>query len=72
MTIKHIFVVGVGTMGNGIAQTAPVSGYNITMMRLVEVVRGLQTSDETTETTVAVSEKRGKIITTTNSSRKVS
>lgn len=32
MTIKHMFVVGAGTMGNGIAQTAAVSGYQVTMM----------------------------------------
>jgi 3-hydroxybutyryl-CoA dehydrogenase len=31
MEIKNIVVVGAGTMGNGIAQTAAVSGYNITM-----------------------------------------
>jgi len=32
MTIKSIFVIGAGTMGNGIAQTAAVSGYQVTMM----------------------------------------
>ena len=32
MTIKHIFVIGAGTMGNGIAQTAAVSGFEVTMM----------------------------------------
>jgi 3-hydroxybutyryl-CoA dehydrogenase len=32
MDIKKIFVVGAGTMGNGIAQTAAVSGYSVTMM----------------------------------------
>ena len=31
MDIQHIFVVGAGTMGNGIAQTAAVSGYRVTM-----------------------------------------
>ncbi|MDF1501106.1 MAG: 3-hydroxybutyryl-CoA dehydrogenase [Anaerolineales bacterium] len=31
MEIKNIVVVGAGTMGNGIAQTAAVSGYNVTM-----------------------------------------
>jgi 3-hydroxybutyryl-CoA dehydrogenase len=30
MTIKHIFVVGAGTMGNGIAQVAATSGYQVT------------------------------------------
>lgn len=32
MEIKKIFVVGAGTMGNGIAQTAAVSGFQVTMM----------------------------------------
>ena len=32
MSIKQIFVIGAGTMGNGIAQTAAVSGYEVTMM----------------------------------------
>ena len=32
MTIKHIFVVGAGTMGNGIAQVAATSGYGVTCM----------------------------------------
>ncbi|NUM44708.1 MAG: 3-hydroxybutyryl-CoA dehydrogenase [Anaerolineales bacterium] len=32
MTLQNIFVVGAGTMGNGIAQTAAVSGFTVTMM----------------------------------------
>ena len=32
MTINHIFVIGAGTMGNGIAQTAAVSGFSVTCM----------------------------------------
>ncbi|MGB8982063.1 MAG: 3-hydroxybutyryl-CoA dehydrogenase [Anaerolineales bacterium] len=32
MTIKHIFVIGAGTMGNGIAQAAATSGYQVTCM----------------------------------------
>jgi 3-hydroxybutyryl-CoA dehydrogenase len=32
MTIQHIFVVGAGTMGNGIAQVAAASGYQVTCM----------------------------------------
>ena len=32
MDIKHIFIVGAGTMGNGIAQTAAVSGFTVTCM----------------------------------------
>ncbi|MEX2144617.1 MAG: 3-hydroxybutyryl-CoA dehydrogenase [Anaerolineales bacterium] len=36
MAIKQLFVVGAGTMGNGIAQTAAVSGYQVTMMDITE------------------------------------
>jgi 3-hydroxybutyryl-CoA dehydrogenase len=32
MEIEHIFVVGAGTMGNGIAQIAAVAGFQVTMM----------------------------------------
>lgn len=32
MDIKHIFIVGAGTMGNGIAQVAAASGYTVTCM----------------------------------------
>jgi 3-hydroxybutyryl-CoA dehydrogenase len=32
MAIKHVFVIGAGTMGNGIAQTAAVSGFDVTCM----------------------------------------
>ena len=32
MTIKRIFVIGAGTMGNGIAQVAATSGYDVTCM----------------------------------------
>jgi 3-hydroxybutyryl-CoA dehydrogenase len=32
MTIKHIFVIGSGTMGSGIAQTAATSGFEVTCM----------------------------------------
>jgi 3-hydroxybutyryl-CoA dehydrogenase len=35
MDIKRIFVVGAGTMGNGIAQVAATSGYTVTMMDVV-------------------------------------
>jgi len=35
MDIKHIFVVGAGTMGNGIAQVAATSGYRVTLMDVV-------------------------------------
>lgn len=32
MTIQHIFIIGAGTMGNGIAQVAATSGYQVTCM----------------------------------------
>jgi 3-hydroxybutyryl-CoA dehydrogenase len=32
MTINHIFIIGAGTMGNGIAQVAATSGYQVTCM----------------------------------------
>jgi 3-hydroxybutyryl-CoA dehydrogenase len=35
MDIRHIFIVGAGTMGSGIAQTAAVSGYQVTMMDVI-------------------------------------
>lgn len=35
MEIQSIFVVGAGTMGNGIAQVAATSGYAVTMMDVV-------------------------------------
>jgi 3-hydroxybutyryl-CoA dehydrogenase len=35
MTIKHIFVIGAGTMGSGIAQVAATTGYTVTCMDVV-------------------------------------
>jgi 3-hydroxybutyryl-CoA dehydrogenase len=35
MAIESIFVVGAGTMGSGIAQTAAVSGYRVTLMDVI-------------------------------------
>lgn len=35
MAISKIFVIGAGTMGNGIAQTAAVSGFDVIMMDVV-------------------------------------
>lgn len=51
MAIKHIFVIGAGTMGNGIAQTAAVSGYQVTMMDVAEdfVKRGQATIAKSVE-----------------------
>ena len=37
MTIKHIFVIGAGTMGNGIAQVAATSGYDVTCMDVMPI-----------------------------------
>jgi 3-hydroxybutyryl-CoA dehydrogenase len=36
MEIKNIFVIGAGTMGNGIAQTAAIAGYEVTLMDVFE------------------------------------
>lgn len=36
MNIQHIVVVGAGAMGNGIAQTAAVSGYRVTMTDIAQ------------------------------------
>ena len=38
MSIKHIFIVGAGTMGNGIAQVAATSGYRVTCMDVMPAV----------------------------------
>lgn len=35
MEVKRIFVVGSGTMGNGIAQVAATSGYQVTLMDVI-------------------------------------
>ncbi len=35
MPIEKLFVVGAGTMGSGIAQTAAVSGYRVTLMDVI-------------------------------------
>jgi 3-hydroxybutyryl-CoA dehydrogenase len=35
MEIKHICIVGAGTMGNGIAQVAATSGYQVTLMDVI-------------------------------------
>ena len=32
MNIEHVFIIGAGTMGNGIAQVAATSGYRVTCM----------------------------------------
>jgi 3-hydroxybutyryl-CoA dehydrogenase len=50
MTIKNIFIVGAGTMGNGIAQTGAVSGYAVTMMDVDE--KALERAQKTIEKSV--------------------
>ncbi len=49
-TVRKIFVVGAGTMGNGIAQTAAVSGFEVTMMDVVpeQLERAKATIDKST------------------------
>ncbi|MCW5873907.1 MAG: 3-hydroxybutyryl-CoA dehydrogenase [Anaerolineales bacterium] len=51
MAIKKVFIIGAGTMGNGIAQTAAVSGYKVTMMDVAEefVQRGVSTIAKSVE-----------------------
>ena len=48
MEIKKIFVVGAGTMGNGISQTAAVAGYQVTMMDVdpAALERAMQTIEK--------------------------
>jgi len=51
MTLKHIGVVGAGTMGNGIAQAFAVKGYGVTMTDVADaaLARGLATIDGSLE-----------------------
>ncbi len=48
--IRHIFVVGAGTMGSGIAQVAATSGYQVTLMDVDpdQLTRALQVIDKST------------------------
>ena len=34
--MKHIVVIGAGTMGNGIAHTAAASGFGVTLIDIAE------------------------------------
>jgi len=47
MTVKHVGIVGAGTMGNGIAQAFAVAGVPVTMTDIgeVQLQRGLKTVD---------------------------
>ncbi len=51
MTVERIVVIGAGTMGNGIAQTAAVSGYQVTMTDVDEAAleRGKAAIDKSVE-----------------------
>ena len=59
MTIKQIFVIGAGTMGNGIAQTAAVSGYQVTMMDVDPAA--LERAKKTIDKSTAKFLEKGKI-----------
>lgn len=59
MAIKSIFVVGAGTMGSGIAQTAAVSGYQVTMMDVKDEF--VQRGKSTIEKSVGRLLEKGKI-----------
>jgi 3-hydroxybutyryl-CoA dehydrogenase len=52
MTIERVFVVGAGTMGTGIAQTAAVSGYQVAMMDIApaQLKQGLEAIARSVET----------------------
>lgn len=51
MEIKHIFIIGSGTMGNGIAQTAATCGYQVTLMDILpeQLERARVTISKSTE-----------------------
>ena len=51
MTVKHIGVIGAGTMGNGIAQVCAVGGLQVTMVDINDaaVQRGLKTIGDSLE-----------------------
>ncbi|MFC1936553.1 3-hydroxybutyryl-CoA dehydrogenase [Chloroflexota bacterium] len=59
MAIKKMFVVGAGTMGNGIAQTAAIAGYEVTMMDVDPAA--LERAQATIEKSVAKLHEKEKI-----------
>src|SRR5436305_1333188 len=61
MSIERVGVIGAGTMGNGVAHIFARAGYPVTVMKLVEVIRGLATTQETLETVRDLALKLGKI-----------
>jgi 3-hydroxybutyryl-CoA dehydrogenase len=48
MAIKNVFVIGAGTMGNGIAQVSAQAGYNVTMSDIKDefLARGMATIEK--------------------------
>ncbi len=59
MEIKKIFVIGAGTMGNGIAQVAAVSGYEVTCMDIS--AEQLERAKATIAKSVAKLHSKGKL-----------
>jgi 3-hydroxybutyryl-CoA dehydrogenase len=59
MDIKHIFVMGAGTMGNGIAQVAATSGYSVSCMDVVPAA--LEKAKATIEKSTAKLLEKGTI-----------
>ncbi|HEY70867.1 MAG TPA: 3-hydroxybutyryl-CoA dehydrogenase [Anaerolineae bacterium] len=59
MDIKKIVVIGAGAMGNGIAQTAAVSGYQVTMTDVIE--EALERGTATIAKSVAKLAEKGRI-----------
>jgi 3-hydroxybutyryl-CoA dehydrogenase len=55
MSIQNIFVVGAGTMGNGIAQVAATSGYAVTIMDIMpgQLERAKATIEKSTDKLVS-------------------
>ncbi len=59
MEIKHIAVVGAGTMGNGIAQVCATSGYQVTMIDVVPAA--LEKGKATIEKSLGKLAEKGKL-----------
>lgn len=59
MEVKNIFVIGAGTMGHGIAQTAAISGYSVTMSDISDEI--LKRATETIAKSVDKLEGKGVI-----------
>jgi 3-hydroxybutyryl-CoA dehydrogenase len=59
MEVKNIFVIGAGTMGHGIAQTAAISGYAVTMSDITDEI--LKRATETIAKSVDKLEGKGVI-----------